>query len=96
MTQLHAVKPGEKAPRARRLTITQAVVAHNRMAELEAMHIRLAEVVQDKTTPARDLAALSRRQMEISRELEVMRRERLEQEAEGVIASDEAFSAEVI
>lgn len=96
MTQLHAVKPGEKAPRAKRQTLMQAVANHDRMAELEAMHIRLAEVVQDKTTPARDLAALSRRQMEISRELEVMRRERSEQEAEGVIASDEAWSTEAI
>lgn len=96
MTQLRAVKPGEKAPTKRPMTITQAVAAHDRFAELEALHVRLAEAVQSKATPTRDLSALTRRQMEVSRELEVLRRERAEKETEGAIASDEAWSTEAI
>ena len=59
-------------------------------------HVRIAEAVENPRTPARDLAALTRRQMEISKEIEQMRREKVEKETEGAIASDEAWSTEAI
>ena len=40
------------------------------MDELKAMRRRLARAMDDPNTPARDLAALSRRQLEIGREIE--------------------------
>jgi len=96
MSALHAVKPGETAPPKPPLTITEAVAAGDRLAELEATHIRIARAVENEATPARDLASLTRRQMEISKEIETFRRQRVEREREGAIATDEAWSAETI
>ena len=39
------------------------------IAELKAMRLRLAEAISDPGTPPRDLSSLSRRQIEIGREI---------------------------
>ena len=77
-TQLHAVKAGEKpAARATKtakpMTILQAAEADDRLAELVAMRRRLAKALDDPNCPPRDMAALSRRQLEIGREIEAMK-----------------------
>ncbi len=71
---LRAVQAGEKPkPRRRRpQTILQAAEAGSRLDELMAMRRRIAKALDDFATPARDLAALSRRQLEISREIEAI------------------------
>lgn len=93
--KLRAVKPGEKAPR-KPMTIIQAIEAGDRLAELEATHRRIGRAVQDEDTPARDLASLTRRQMEISKEIEALRRQVAEEATDAADTADEAFDAEAI
>ena len=66
---LRAVSDGEKAhPK----TILEAAEQGSRIEELRAMRRRLAVALDDPNTPARDLAALSRRQLEIGKEIEAI------------------------
>jgi len=69
-TALRAVKADEK--REAPATILQAAEAGSRLEELRAMRRRLARAMDDPNTPARDLAALSRRQLEIGKEIEAI------------------------
>jgi hypothetical protein len=75
-TPLRSVKPGEHretASPAKPLTISEAAEAGNRLAELQAMRRRLAKALDDPMCPPRDMAALSRRQLEIGREIDAMK-----------------------
>lgn len=83
---LRAVKADEKAP-AKPVTILEAAERGSRLEELRAMRRRLAKAMDDPNTPARDLAALSRRQLEIGREVEAILV--AEDEDHSVIASTE-------
>ena len=62
---LHAVKPGEKAPPKKPKTVTQAAEGGTQRELLVAMRARVAKDVENPNTAARDLAALTRRLMEI-------------------------------
>lgn len=82
---LRAVTPDEKAePPRRPATILEAAEAGSRIEELRAMRRRLAVALDNPNTPARDLAALSRRQLEIGKEIEAI-----------VVAEDEDHSVVV-
>lgn len=96
MSSLRALKPGETAPRSKPMTIIEAVTAGDRLAELVATHRRIATAVQDEGTPARDLASLTRRQLEISKEIEALRRQKQEEAVDGAISDDESWSEEAI
>ena len=67
---LRAVAEDEKAERKAPKSILESAEAGSRLDELKAMRRRLARAMDDPNTPARDLAALSRRQLEIGREIE--------------------------
>ena len=54
------------------LSLIEAVEVHDTRAVLNALQLRIARTIQDTQTPARDLAALSRRLMEISRDIEAL------------------------
>src|SRR5690606_11383341 len=95
VANLRAVKPGEKNTR-NRLSIIEAIEAGDRLAELEATHRRIGKAVQDEDTPARDLASLTRRQMEISKEIEALRRQVAEEAEDAAHVADEAFDATAI
>lgn len=86
---LRAVTPEER--REIPGTILQAAETGSRLDELRAMRRRLARALDDPNTPARDLAALSRRQLEIGREIEAI--VIAEDEDHSVVANtdDEAF-----
>lgn len=72
-TPLRAVEADEKpAPKAKTLSILEAAELGSRLEELKAMRRRIAKSLDDPNTPARDLAALSRRQLEIGREIEAI------------------------
>ncbi|WP_347031734.1 hypothetical protein [Brevibacterium paucivorans] len=58
------------ATRKRVTTVSAATRRGDRLGELLAMRKRLAKVIDDDSTSPRDLAALTRRLMEISREIE--------------------------
>jgi hypothetical protein len=51
-------------------TISEAARDGNRLAELRAMRLILARAVENPMTPARDLASLTRRLIEVGREVE--------------------------
>lgn len=81
---LRAVEPDEKPEPKRPSTILEAAEAGSRIEELRAMRRRIAKALDDPNTAARDLAALSRRQIEIGRDIEAI-----------VIAEDEDHSVVV-
>lgn len=65
---LRAVEPGE-APK-RKLSVSEAAATGNHRALLVAMRERIARTVADPDCPPRDLAALTRRLQDISKEIE--------------------------
>lgn len=71
-TQLRAVGPDEKPPEKKPLTVTQAASKGSQRDLLVAMRDRVAKDVESPNTPARDLAALTRRLMEITKEIEAI------------------------
>lgn len=77
-------------------TITEAAERGTTRELLVAMQTRIAEAVEDKKTPARDLAALTKRLMEVTRDIEAIdARDKQEGERAGPV-SDEAFDAQAI
>jgi hypothetical protein len=66
-TGLSVVKPGAKAPKADPpKSVTQAAAGGDARELLVAMRARIAIAVEDPTTPARDLAALTKRLSDIA------------------------------
>jgi hypothetical protein len=88
---LRAVAPDEKPEPVRPSTILEAAEAGSRLEELRAMRRRIAKALDDVNTPARDLAALSRRQLEIGREVEAIEVTDDEDRSVVVNADDEAW-----
>lgn len=70
---LKVVPPGARAARAKPLTVLEAVESGDYLDELVATHRRIAAAVNDPNTPARDLASLTRRQLEFSKEIKAIR-----------------------
>lgn len=69
--------PGDSEPvePMRVLSVTDAAESGDRLAELRAMRRVISRHIDSTQTLARDLAALTRRQMEISREIEALKNE---------------------
>lgn len=63
---LRAVKPDEKVVAAKPKTVTQAAAGGDTRELLVAMRSRIAVAVEDPITPARDLAALTKRLSDIA------------------------------
>lgn len=93
--KLRAVQPGEVAER-RIGTVLEAADADSRLDELVQMRRVIARAIDNENTSPRDLAALSRRQIEISKEIEALRRQQEEEAAEVDVSADEAWSEEAI
>lgn len=94
--KLRAVGKGETAQKpAVVMSVTAAAADGSRRELLVAMRARVATAVQDPDTPARDLAALTRRLMEIAKDIEVLDVKDAEGADNGP-AEDEAFDAEAI
>ncbi|HXJ63322.1 MAG TPA: hypothetical protein VNN79_06170 [Actinomycetota bacterium] len=83
---LHAVAPGEK--KAKRKTVSQAAQTGTRRELLEAIRDRIALEVTDLNTPARDLAALTKRLAEVISDIDGLDDE---DSTEDAPAEDEAF-----
>jgi hypothetical protein len=70
---LRAVVPGEEAPpKPKPADLLEAVAAGDYLAELRFTHVRIAKTVAAEGTSPRDLAALTRRQHEISKEIRAL------------------------
>jgi hypothetical protein len=80
------------------LTIEQAAAADDQLALLIALRSRLATACQNEETPARDLAALSRRLVDVSQDIRTLRAQLQEEEGEpdGGDTEDAPWSAGAI
>ena len=94
-TPLRTVKPGEKAaPKPK--TVTEAASDGTTRELLVAMRGRIAKAVEDPNTPARDLAALTKRLMEVARDIEAIDARAEQDEVEGAAAPSKSFDASAV
>lgn len=84
---------GGNASKRRPSTVVAAIETGSRVDELRAMQLRVARAIDDPLTPARDLAALTRRQIEIGREIEAIEREAEEEAREHEATPDDEWDA---
>lgn len=89
MTTLRVAAPDEKAPGPK--SVTEAADKGTPRELLVALRARLAKAVEDSKTPPRDLAALSRRLLDVVREIEAIDAEAEDADSSGI--EDEAFDA---
>ena len=94
-TALRPVRPDEKAPPTKPKTVTEAAKSGTTRELLVAMRERVATAVENPNTPARDLAAITNRLMQIVREIEALDA-REDEEAARTDASDEDFDSAAI
>ena len=95
-TPLRVAKPGEKVAPSKPKTVTQAAKGGSQRELLAAMRDRIAVAVEDVTTPARDLAALTKRLADVAREIEALdAREEQEATKRGDV-SDEVFDSSAV
>lgn len=93
-TALRAVSPGEKPPAAAvAKSVTQAADSGSTRELLVAMRARIAKAVEDPNTPARDLAALTKRLVEVVRDIEAIDARDEQEGAVNAPTADEAWSA---
>lgn len=94
---LQVVKADQPPPaKARRQKgVVAAAEGGSRLELLVAMRARVASAVQDVNTPARDLAALTRRLLEIANEIKAIESEREENGGSDDVP-DEEFDASAI
>lgn len=90
---LRAVESGEKSPK--RLSVSEAAATGDHRKLLVAMRERIARTVADPDCPPRDLAALTRRLQDISKEIEAIDLRLREEGADAAdVAEDEELDAE--
>ena len=94
---LRAVAKGEKPPApVIPKTISQAADTGTTRELMVAMRTRIASAVEDANTPARDLAALSKRLIEVVHDIEAIDARELQEATKRDDAQDEAFDASAI
>jgi hypothetical protein len=90
---LRAVEAGESAPQRKTHTVSSAASEGDRRDLLVAMRSRIATAVEDPNTPARDLAALTRRLMEIAKDIEAIDARAAEEAEDAGTTADEHWEA---
>ena len=97
-TPLRTVRPGETvAPPAKPKTVTEAASGGNTRELLVAMRARIASAVENPNTPARDLAALTKRLVEVVRDIEAIDARQEHEEADRASGvEDGAFDASAV
>jgi signal transduction histidine kinase len=95
---LRAVAKGETAPRRQRTKTVRAAAATGVRRELlVALRARIARDIDDPNTPARDLASLSRRLLEVAKEIEVLdSRDEGDDVGQAASTGDRAFTSEAL
>lgn len=79
------------------MSVSEAAESGSRIAELRAMRRVIAIRLDDTDTAARDLAALSKRQMDISREIEeLMAEEEGDELGKAADSPDESFDPKAL
>lgn len=92
---LRAVAAGEKAPSRKPRSVTEAAADGSTRDLLVAMRARIATAVEDPGTPARDLAALTKRLVEVVRDIEAIDA-REDEAVPGDEVTDGSFDSSVI
>lgn len=95
-SHLRAVDGSEPAPKPVPMSVTEAAKAGDHRALLVAMRDRVAKDVEHPNTSTRDLAALTRRLMEISKEIEAIDVRAAEEGDDGDSPEDEEFDASAV
>lgn len=93
---LRPVADGEKAPRSKPKTVSEAADKGTTRELLVAMRTRIAKAVEDPNTPARDLAALTKRLVEVVRDIEAIDARDQQEGARSGDVQDGAFDASAI
>lgn len=93
---LRVVAPDEKPEQKPPMTVTVAASDGDRLDLLIAMRERVALAVENKETPARDLAALTRRLMEIAKDIDVLKAAKEREGGASGPVEDEAFDASAV
>jgi hypothetical protein len=89
---LRAVAPSERAAKTPK-TVTQAASSGTARELLVALRDRVARDVENPNTAARDLAALTRRLMEICRDIEALDARAAEDADDGRATPDDKWTA---
>lgn len=92
---LRAVPDDEKPARVERKSVSEAADSGTTRDLLVAMRTRIAHAVEDLDTPARDLAALTKRLVEVVRDIEAIDAREDEAGNSGEVP-DEKFDYEAI
>ena len=93
---LRAVGADEKPPALTKAkTVSEAANDGTTRELLVAMRARIAKAVEDPNTPARDLAALTKRLVEVVRDIEAIDA-RADEEGESVVLEDGDFDASAV
>lgn len=95
-TPLRAVAPDEKPPAPTFTTIQAAADKGSARDLLVQMRNRIAKTLDEPNCPARDQASLSRRLLEIRKEIEAIDAAAEQEAAERDEVADEAFDAEAL
>ena len=91
---LRAVTADETPPaKPKRLTITEAASDGTVKDQLIALRTRVAKAVEDPNCPPRDLASLSRRLIEIAKEIAAIEAAELEEAGGASQTPDEEWTA---
>lgn len=93
---LHAVKPSDSEVPASPKSITEAASAGTRRELLAATRDRIAKAIESPDCPPRDLASLTRRIMEIAKEIEAIDLAAAQEAGKLGSMPDEAFDASAI
>ncbi|GFG83378.1 hypothetical protein [Mycolicibacter algericus] len=93
---LRSVKPDEKPVRKRALNVAQAAKTGDQLALLIALRDRIAREIAALDCPPRDLASLSRKLIEIGKEIEAikLRKKQLDDETNDDI--DDSWDEEAL
>lgn len=95
-TPLRAVAPDEKPTKRTPRSIVEAADEGSSRDLLVAMRNRIARTLDEPNCPARDQASLSRRLLEIRKEIEAIDASEAQEAAEDAEVQDEAFDAEAL
>ena len=94
---LRTVSPGERAPRRRAPKSVAAAASSGTTRDLLVqLRARVATAIDDPDTPARDLAALTRRMQEIVRDIDALDAREKQDATRGAEVEDAEFDASTV
>lgn len=93
---LRTVKPGEVVKPVKPKSVSEAADSGTTRELLVAMRARIAEAVEDKNTPARELASLTKRLMEVVRDIEALDAREAQEATKRADATDQPFDASAV